>query len=149
MAKRELFNNRLFGWLLTNVNVYPINRRGFDRRAINTAIGILKSGHGVLVFPEGTRAKQGNFLPVRSGIAMVAAKSRAPVVPIYINGTNRAFACFLGREKAGVIFGRPFDSDDIASYDDDKEGYRKLAEAIMDRIGRLKKEFLVRTETKN
>jgi 1-acyl-sn-glycerol-3-phosphate acyltransferase len=94
MAKKELFRSRLFGWVIRNTNAHPINRRGFDRRAINTACEILKAGCGLLVFPEGTRALKGDFLPPRPGIGLIAIRSEAPVVPAYFNGSNNLKAVF-------------------------------------------------------
>jgi 1-acyl-sn-glycerol-3-phosphate acyltransferase len=138
MAKKELFGNKLFGWLIRNVNAYPVNRRGIDRGAIDKACEILDSGKAVLIFPEGTRALENDFLPPRPGIGMVARRSKVPVVPAYLNGTNKLKATFLNRERCFIIFGKPIDENEIGSYDDDRDGYRKLAEDIMIRIKSLK-----------
>jgi 1-acyl-sn-glycerol-3-phosphate acyltransferase len=141
MAKKELFRNWAFGWLLRAVNAHPIHR-GFDRRAINIVMKLLESGDGLVVFPEGTRAKHGNFLPPRPGLGIVAVKCRVPIVPAYITGTNRLAACFFGKEEMRVIIGSPIDMETVSGYEDNKEGYRLLAENVMGRIGKLKKEYL-------
>jgi len=140
MAKKELFKNRLFGRLITALNSHPI-QRGFDRQAIDTAVDILKEGNGILIFPEGTRAKHGDFLTPKPGIGIVALKSKAPIVPVYINGSNKRMACFLGREKLAVVFGRPIEWGEISRHEDNKEGYRAVAEMVMSRIKKLKKDF--------
>ncbi|UCD17981.1 MAG: 1-acyl-sn-glycerol-3-phosphate acyltransferase, partial [Candidatus Zixiibacteriota bacterium] len=61
MAKKELFKNRAFGALLRRLNAYPVNRRGFDKAAIRTAISLLRSAQGMVIFPEGTRARDDGF----------------------------------------------------------------------------------------
>ncbi len=138
MAKKELFDNKLFGWLIRNVNAYPVNRRGIDRNAINNACELLASGNGLLMFPEGTRALDRDFLPPRPGIGIVAKRSGAPVVPAYLNGTNKLKATFFSRERWVLIFGKPIGESEINAYEDDRDGYRKLSEDIMERIRNLK-----------
>jgi len=140
MAKKELFNVFLLGWLIRKLNSHPIHR-GFDRRAVEEAIGVLNRGEGMLIFPEGTRAKHGDFLPARPGIGIIAVKTGVPVVPAFVHGANRKKACFLRREKLIVIFGKPIDSRALGRYEDDKDGYRQAAEYIMGHISDLKKEL--------
>lgn len=140
MAKKELFDIAVLGLVIRNLNAHPIHR-GFDRRALELAVEILKKGEGLLIFPEGTRSKTENFLPAKPGIGMVAAKTGAPIVPVFISGSNRLGGCFTGREKLWVIFGKPMTASELQKFPDTKEGYRLLAEAVMERIGELKKEF--------
>lgn len=143
MAKKELFGNKLFGWLIRNVNAYPVNRRGIDRNAINNACELLASGNGLLIFPEGTRALDKDFLPPRPGIGMVAKRSGVPVVPAYLNGTNKFKAAFFSRERCFLIFGKPIDESEINTYEDDRDGYRKLSEDIMEHIKNLKASMML------
>jgi len=138
MAKKELFGHKLFGRLIGAVNAYPVNRRGIDRSAIDKACQLLDSGKGLLIFPEGTRALDRDFLPPRPGIGMVARRSGAPVVPAYLNGTNKLKATFFNRERCFIVFGKPINIDEIGEYEDNRDGYRKLSEDIMGRIRNLK-----------
>jgi 1-acyl-sn-glycerol-3-phosphate acyltransferase len=142
MAKRELFRNPFLGKLISHFNAHPINRTGFDKTAIDTAIAILKSGEGILIFPEGTRAKNGDFLPPRPGIGLIGISSLVPIIPTYIVGSNRLWRCFLRREKLEIIFGRPLTVEELSRYSKDKEGYQRLAGEIMERIKGLKDEFI-------
>jgi len=145
VAKKELFKNRFFGDLITKVNAHPVNRRGFDKKAIETAMKILENDEGLVMFPEGTRAPKGTFLKAHPGVGLIARNAVVPVVPAYINGTDDLSACFMGREKLGVIFGEPIDTEKIASYSMDKQGYRQLADDILARIKDLQTEFFRRT----
>ena len=87
MAKKELFSIPVLGFIIRNLNAHPIHR-GFDRRAIDEAVDILSRGEGLLIFPEGTRALHGEFLPARPGIGIVAIKTQARIIPTYIQGAN-------------------------------------------------------------
>ena len=138
MAKKELFRNPIFGRILKRVNAHPINRAGFDRKAIETAMNILQSGESIVIFPEGTRAKKVDFLPVRPGIGKIARTALAPVLPVFVSGSNKLSACFWGKERLNIFFGKIMTSEQITEYEDNKDGYRKLAENIMDRIKDLK-----------
>jgi 1-acyl-sn-glycerol-3-phosphate acyltransferase len=149
MAKEELFRNRFFGGLISRVNAHPLKRDRIDRAAYETAYGILDRGQPLLIFPEGTRSKAGRLRPPRPGIGMIARKTLSPVIPAYINGSNRLSACFFGKEKLGIIFGQLLDKKEISSYTDDKSGYRKLADEIMDRIGKLRNDFYKETGKAN
>jgi len=131
LAKRELFRNRFFGNILRRVNAHPLNRAGFDKKALETAVGILQSGEPMVIFPEG----------VRPGVGKIARTAKVPVVPLYINGSDKLLACLFGRKKLNLFVGPPMTADKIMSYDDDKDGYRELAEEIMNRIKDLKAEF--------
>ncbi|SYZ74276.1 conserved hypothetical protein [Candidatus Zixiibacteriota bacterium] len=142
MAKKELFRNWLFGALIAHFNAHPINRGGFDKSAIETVVTLLKKGRNVVIFPEGTRAKGDDFLPPRPGIAMIARAAGVPVVPAFLSGSNNLRACFLGRAKMSIVFGRPMTAAEISAFARDKEGYRRLAAVILDRIKLLKEDYM-------
>lgn len=89
MAKNELFSNPLLGKLLINLNAFPIKRGTPDRIAIRRALDILKNGEVLGIFPEGERKEEGTDTTAHSGIAMLALKSGAPVLPIACIGTRR------------------------------------------------------------
>jgi 1-acyl-sn-glycerol-3-phosphate acyltransferase len=137
-----LFKNKLFGKLITILNSHPVNRRGFDRKAINTALEILNSGEGLLMFPEGTRSKTDDFLPARPGLGMVAKKSGVPIIPAYINASNKPLKCLLGKERAGIVYGSMMTPDEFESYSDDRDGYQQLSDEVLNRIRKLKEDFL-------
>jgi 1-acyl-sn-glycerol-3-phosphate acyltransferase len=146
LAKKELFRNPIFGWLIKSTHAHPVKRGAIDRNAFETAKKILNKGEGLVVFPEGTRGKEGKFLPARPGIGMIARNCLVPVVPSYINGSNRLWSCFWGKDRLGILFGEPISERTVVSYPDDKNGYRRLAEDIMEKIKELKTEFIKRSK---
>lgn len=89
IAKVELFNNVLLGKLLTKLNAFPVKRGTPDRKAIRQALDILQNGEVLGIFPEGERKKEGKETNAHSGIAMLALKSGAPVLPVACIGTRR------------------------------------------------------------
>jgi glycerol-3-phosphate dehydrogenase (NAD(P)+) len=88
VAKKELFVNRPIAWLLGALGAFPIDRHGGDEGAMATARAILERGHGVLIFPEGTRIRPGALGRPKRGVGRLALETGAPVVPIAVFGTE-------------------------------------------------------------
>ena len=82
MAKKELFRKKIFAWLIAALGAFPIDREGADITAIKTALGSVRAGQKLIIFPQGTRhAAEGE---TKKGAAMLAVKTRAPILPMYI-----------------------------------------------------------------
>lgn len=92
MAKKELFDNPVVGWLLRKVHAFPVRRGQADRQAIRHALKILKEGEVLALFPEGTRSTTGDLQELQRGAAMLALRSGAPVIPMVILGAHEALA---------------------------------------------------------
>lgn len=92
MAKAELFDIPVLGWLLRNLRAFPVQRAGFDRQAVRRAIELLQAGEAVCLFPEGTRTRTGSLLPFQRGASLIALRAGVPVVPIGIHNTFKPFA---------------------------------------------------------
>jgi 1-acyl-sn-glycerol-3-phosphate acyltransferase len=90
MARRTLFVGT-FGRLIRSVNAFPVDRDRADLQAVREAIGLLERGRCLLIFPEGTRSRDGRLAPMRSGFGMLARRTGAPIVPVYIDGAFRAW----------------------------------------------------------
>jgi len=105
LAKKELFENRMFGALLTGYNSIPIQRGPQARSALRGAEAALDRGGAVLIFPEGTRSKSGSLLPPRAGISHLAAVTRAPVLPARITGSNQIRRSMLRQVEIRIRFG--------------------------------------------
>lgn len=87
MAKRELFEVPIFGWIIYSVYAYPVERGTADRYAIRKAIDLVRDGEVLLIFPEGTRSPDGVIREGGLGPAMVAGRAGAPIIPCAISGT--------------------------------------------------------------
>ncbi|MDQ4049023.1 MAG: 1-acyl-sn-glycerol-3-phosphate acyltransferase [Actinomycetota bacterium] len=90
VAKQELFRHRFLGWFLNCMGAFPIRRGESDGESLATALALLERGEAVVIFPEGTRHRSGPLHQPRRGVGRLALESGAPVVPIAIEGTERA-----------------------------------------------------------
>jgi 1-acyl-sn-glycerol-3-phosphate acyltransferase len=129
MAKEELFQIPLLGWLIRHVNAFPIRRKEGDVGAFRTAQRILAAGGAMLLFPEGRRQKGGVFGKPKAGVGLLAVKSGAPVVPVYVHNTFRLWQC----PRLTVVFGPPL----VAMGGETAEGF---SQRMMDAIRRLKED---------
>nr|WP_210728151.1 lysophospholipid acyltransferase family protein [Cellulomonas septica] len=86
LVKEEMFHGPV-GLLLTAAGQIPVDRQG-GRAALTTALGVLRRGGVVGIFPEGNRGR-GDATSARAGIAWLALNGQAPVVPVAILGTRR------------------------------------------------------------
>jgi 1-acyl-sn-glycerol-3-phosphate acyltransferase len=151
MAKEELFRIPLFGRLIRSLNARPVRRDGSDMRALKAALALLQEGRAILVFPEGTRGKEGQ--PLREGkpgVGMLAVLSGAPVVPVYVSGSG--YALPRGRAlprpaKVRVTFGPPLTfkaegktEGKRAGDEGRKEAYREAAQEMMRAIAQLREQ---------
>jgi len=138
MARNSLFRNKIFGRILTAVNAFPLKRKGADVGAMRLAIDKLCHGKAVLIFPEGTRSKDGRLGIPGAGIGLLAASSGASILPCYIKGSREALprgAVFPRFKKITVYVGKPLRVDKN-SYG--KEYYMQIAEDTMREINALK-----------
>jgi 1-acyl-sn-glycerol-3-phosphate acyltransferase len=90
MAKVELFEVPFLGWLIRQCGAFPVRRGVADRAALRQADELLHGGEAVRVCPEGTRSEDGRLVPAELGIAMLALRTGAPVLPIGVDGTDRS-----------------------------------------------------------
>ncbi|BBB92971.1 MAG TPA: lysophospholipid acyltransferase family protein [Methylomusa anaerophila] len=134
MAKEELFQIPVFGWLIKKFNAFPVRRSTADRTAIRTALSLLATGNIVGIFPEGTRSKTGKLGSPEPGIAMIVAKAGVPVVPAAVIGTNRVFRNGCLFPQFIVKFGPPIM---VTKGKTDKESMEFITTRIMSEISCL------------
>ena len=107
MAKSELFQNPIFGSIIRALLAFPVKRGAPDRAAIRYAIDLLKQGELVVIFPEGTRSKDGQLKDAEPGLALIVGKAKVPVIPVGIAGTRRIFSKGCRFPQVRVSFGEP------------------------------------------
>ena len=120
IAKQELFKIPLFGYAMRKANFVALNRA--DRRSavesVGNAVHVLQSGLGMMVFPEGTRSRDGRLLPFKKGPFHLAMEAGVSVVPITVVGAHEAWPKGTMKLRAGevvVYFHRPIDPRRFAS----------------------------------
>jgi len=135
MAKSELYWWPL-RYVLDGGGAFPVRRGQNDIEAIRTAVDLVRAGHVVAMFPEGTRRRKGlvkKHQPrAHSGAARIAIDAQAPLVPAAIKGTDRLTR--LGPLR--VAYGPPIAVDDLRARQP-KEAALEATERLMTEIGRL------------
>jgi 1-acyl-sn-glycerol-3-phosphate acyltransferase len=139
LARKSLFERPVVGPLLAQLNTIPVDRDRGDVGAVRAMIKLLKSGNRVLVFPEGTRSKDGNLQPARAGVGLLIAKSLAPVVPVRVFGSYAALPRSGGIRfvPITVVIGKPlfFTKQDLGT--DERTAYQVLSDRVMAAIAAL------------
>lgn len=107
MAKAELFRIPVLRRVVKYLKAFPVDRGNSDTSAIRTACEVLKEGHVLGIYPEGTRSKTGELGELKQGTAMIAARADVPMVPMYIHRPYQWFG------KTRVVVGDPFTVADI------------------------------------
>ncbi|SHK30279.1 lysophospholipid acyltransferase family protein [Thermocrinis minervae] len=135
LAKEELFRVPFLGPLLPHMGAVPVKRGSGDVEVLEISLELLRKGCKVCIFPEGTRANPGEFLKPKLGVGLLAVKSRKPVLPVYIHGTDMV----LPRGKSFPSLGHPIKVviGEPVVYHHEEESprvYRQVAQDIMERI---------------
>lgn len=141
LAKDYLFKAFFIGSLLRAVSAFPILTKADDFRSIRGLLRILREGECVVVFPEGTRSPHGDLQEPESGLGFLALKSKAWVVPVYIEGTYEAFprhAKFIRPHPVKVYYGRPFIPAEEPEILNAGDAYAAVTRKVMAEIKRLK-----------
>ncbi len=88
MAKDELWRSRLLGRLLVALGAFPVHRGGVDREAMAHATDVLEQGQLLIMFPEGARQEGPRVQELLDGVAFLAARTGAPILPVGIGGSD-------------------------------------------------------------
>lgn len=131
MGKKELFQNKFLKVPLNWLGVFPVDRQVADLSAVKTALRILKSEKVLGIFPEGTRVKEYNPENAKAGVALLAMKSQAPVLPLYIESGYKMFS------RLKIIIGEPVEYHKKYTGRLGNEDYSNISQEILADIYKL------------
>ena len=146
LARENLFRFPVMGWVLRQWQVVPVDRDGGGAKGLKAILDRLLAGGAIILFPEGTRTRDGKLQPARSGIGLTVIKSTAPVVPVRVFGTFKAYGRHLRWPRpyrVAVKYGAPMGFEQLraeakaCSKARLKQIYQQVADEIMAAIAKL------------
>lgn len=143
LARENLLEWPFFGPLFPAMNVIPVDRDGNDMSALREVIRVIRQGNGVVLFPEGTRSRDGSLGPARGGLGFVIAKTRATVLPMRIVGSFDAFPRDAPLPRflpVTVCIGEPICFTDAELQGSGRALYQRLSDRVMAAISDLRPE---------
>jgi 1-acyl-sn-glycerol-3-phosphate acyltransferase len=147
LARENLFRFPILGEILRRWQVVPVDREGGGAKGLKAILDRLLAGGAIILFPEGTRTRDGRLQPARSGIGLTVIKSTAPVVPVRVFGTFEAYNRHMHVprpcQRVLVKYGRPLFFEKLRQEASScskarlKEIYQQVADEIMHAIAAL------------
>ena len=136
MAKKELFDKPFVGKFIERLDAFPVDRGSSDRKSLRHALSLLEDEKIVGIYPEGTRTESGSMREWQPGVALLAAKSRAPIVPVAIFETREIFEGRRGwptGRPLRVVFGDPIPTPETRSEQKDivERSYAAVAALLL------------------
>jgi 1-acyl-sn-glycerol-3-phosphate acyltransferase len=122
LARDTLFKVPVLREVMRFLDAIPIDREGSGLAGIKETLRRLKAGELVLIFPEGTRTRDGDVLPLKAGFCSVARRSRVPLIPVGMDGAYQAWPRTSPLPlpgKLAVVIGRPITPAEIESMTDE------------------------------
>ena len=137
LAKESILETPVLGFFARRAGVIGAMRDGSDVRTLMDSIRALRSGDKVSMFPEGTRNKVSDeeFLPFHAGAALMAIKTKTPIVPFAICNRPRIF------RRTHVMFGEPFEFSEYYNRKLTQADYTEADEKLKARLYALREEF--------
>ena len=112
IAKKELFSIPLLGGLIKKLGAIKLDRGGNDVSAIKHSVNLAKSGYNIAIFPQGHRypGVDPSTTPTKNGAGLIAYKSEADILPVFIRTKNNKDGLF---RKIEIVFGKPIKNSDF------------------------------------
>ena len=126
MAKKQLMDTPRVGGVLRGLGAFGVDRGNSDIQSLKTAIRSLREGSSLLIFPEGTRVKEGESVRAKAGVSVIAIRSDVKLQPVYIDRNKKLF------RKTRIVIGAPY-----APVYSGKRGTAEEYQANADEIMRL------------
>jgi len=124
VAKHSLFRVPILGWAMRRAGFIPIDRgnRSLAIQSLRVAADRIRSGRSVLLFPEGTRSRDGRLKPFKRGSFHLAVQAGVPLIPVAISGTWELLPPGPWRVKPGPVTVRFLTPIDTVPYQPDRHG---------------------------
>jgi len=132
MAKKQLFKYKIPAYFLEKLGAFPVDREEADLSTFKKSLSVLKNNGVLGIFPEGTRVKTVDIENAKPGVGLIAIKSRANVLPIFIEGTYKPFS------KINVYIGELIDLSDYHNKKVSKDDYLLVSKKILKSIYSIK-----------
>ena len=127
MAKIEIIRWPVVGPILEKCGVFGVDRGNTDMKAARMAMKSLKEGSKLLMFPEGTRVKEGESVDAKAGAALFATRCNVPLLPVYINNSKKLF------KRSTVVVGQPY----MPEFEGRKASAEELQKIVQDLQNRI------------
>ena len=129
MGKKELFGNPFLNWFFRKLGAFPVDRKVADMQAFRSSMDVLKEGHGLLIFSQGTRMKE--FESAKGGVALFGLRSGAPIIPVGIKGSYKF------RSKIQIRVGEPISMEPYAGMKVKTELIEQVMEVVVKKVSEL------------
>jgi len=140
LARKSLFKG-FMGWFLPRIKVMPVDRGKGDLASLKRILALLQAGNRVLIFPEGTRSRDGAMRRAEAGIGFIIDKCKVPVIPVRIFG---AYECFPRKAKfprlgpITVVAGEPVDFSSIPPELTGRARHQACADKAMEALAAIR-----------
>ena len=139
MAKSEYFSRAHLAFIFRQYHAFPVVRHTADRSALRRAFDLLRDGHVLVMYPEGTRVESGVLAKPEPGAGFIAQKAGCPVIAVGLTGTRDCLpkgAHWPRRTRVTITFGKPFL---VATKrpDGTRVSHQEASDAIMTAIAEL------------
>jgi 1-acyl-sn-glycerol-3-phosphate acyltransferase len=141
MARSTLFKPGVIERFLLSMNAFPVHLGVPDRGAIRQALQLLDDGNVLHIFPEGTRSIDGTLGTAQAGVGLIAHRTTASVLPVFLDGTEKVLprgAKMMKLAKVKLSFGRPLDLEHYRKAASSRETRAKIGEVVMSSIAELR-----------
>lgn len=144
LAKKELFKNKFSAWVLKDLGGIPIDRDSNDINAIKNCMKVLKDDKKLFIFPEGTRLKNDKEVlgELKSGMAMIAIKTKTPIVPIWIEKRPKLF------RRSVYHIGKPFELSEFYGKKLDEESLKQANDIVREKMLELRNDVVAKKNKK-
>lgn len=141
LAKKELFSVPLMGTIIRRLNAFPVDRGAGDIKALKTFISLLNQNNAIILFPEGTRSRDGELGKAKEGVGMLAMRTKSDIIPVYVSGTRKIRRAILRKPRVQIKFGHRIHLEKYSQLEiDDRERYQKISNDTLEEIRRLRDE---------